>query len=99
MLICATVATIALDKNYCIKGNGKLAPEKLEVFRRGKNYIFSLKSSKPAKVTIKKQNKNILELFTQQNQYKIISQNNITVWSIPDSLIKINDKNCQRKIK
>ena len=91
MLICATVATIALDKNYCIKGNGKLAPEKLEVFRRGKNYIFSLKSSKPAKVTIKKQNKNILELFTQQNQYKIISQNNITVWSIPDSLIKIND--------
>ena len=90
-LFCISLATFALDRNFCIKGDGKLTPQKLEVFRRGKNYIFSLKSSQPAIVTIKKANKVLLKLSTQQNQHQVIKENDITSWVIPDSIIKVTD--------
>ena len=88
LLVCGL---FAFDRDFSVRGSGADAPGLLQVFRRGKGYVFVLEAARPSVVTVQKGGKELFQFSTEKPEFRLFREKKLTVWSLPDSVSKVRD--------
>ena len=71
LLVCGL---FAFDRDFSVRGSGADAPGLLQVFRRGKGYVFVLEAARPSVVTVQKGGKELFQFSTEKPEFRLFRE-------------------------